>query len=59
MLQNTAKGKGRVRSVSAEQGCSRFRTGPGKPGKSCNFIVALFFQDGKVLEKGYRSLKIC
>jgi len=35
--------------------------GPGKPGKSWNFVVA-FFQDWKVLEKGYWSrivLEIC
>ena len=30
---------------------SRVRTGPGKPGKSWNFVVA-FFQDWKVLGKG-------
>ena len=39
----------------------RVHMGPGKPGKSLNFIMA-FFQDCKVLEKDYwswKDLEIC
>ena len=37
---------------------NRVCMGPGKPGKSWNFIASGIFQDWKVLEKGYWSWKV-